>query len=165
MKTIKYDRLSAVNYAKKWALFRNPKFYDYEQLGGDCTNFISQCIYAGAKVMNYNTINGWYYINGNKKSPSWTGVEFLYRFLIKNKGVGPRAKIVQQKELQIGDIAQLSFYNNIYGHSLFIINIDDVNDLNKIQIATHTYDVLGKNIGEYYFDKIRFIHIENIGKY
>ena len=165
MKTIKYDRISAVNYARKWALSRNPKYYDYEQLGGDCTNFISQCIYAGAKVMNYNTINGWYYINGNKKSPSWTGVEFLYKFLINNKGVGPRAKIVQQNELQIGDIAQLSFNNNIYGHSLFIINIDDVNDLNKIQIATHTYDVLEKSIGEYYFDKIRFIHIENVGKY
>ena len=165
MKLVKYDRRLAVNYAKKWALSRNPKYYDYDNLGGDCTNFISQCIYAGAKVMNYNFSNGWYYINGNKKSPSWTGVEFLYKFLINNKGVGPIAKIVKQNELKIGDIAQLSFNNNIYGHSLFIINIDDVNDLNKIQIATHTYDALGKSIGEYIYDKIRFIHIENVGKY
>lgn len=51
MKSIKYDRISAVNYAKKWALSRNPKFYDFDPIGGDCTNFISQCIYAGAKVM------------------------------------------------------------------------------------------------------------------
>ena len=165
MKTINYDRISAVNYAKKWALSRNPRYYDFDSIGGDCTNFISQCIFSGSKVMNYKLNNGWYYINGNKKSPSWTGVEYLYKFLINNKEVGPRAKVANQNELQIGDIAQLSFGNNIFGHSLFIINIDDVNDLNKIQIATHTYDELGKNIGEYYFYKIRFIHIENVGKY
>ena len=38
--------------------------------------------------MNYNKNNGWYYINGNKKSPSWTGVEFLFRFLTSNKKEG-----------------------------------------------------------------------------
>ena len=66
-----------MEYAKKWALSRNPKFYDYEKIGGDCTNFASQCIYAGSGVMNNKT---WYYKNGNQKSPSWTGVEFLYDF-------------------------------------------------------------------------------------
>ena len=56
MKLVKYDRRLAVNYAKKWALSRNPKYYDYDNLGGDCTNFISQCIYAGAKDRRYSTI-------------------------------------------------------------------------------------------------------------
>ena len=39
-----YDRQKAVDYALTWALDRNPKFYDFSSLGGDCTNFISQCI-------------------------------------------------------------------------------------------------------------------------
>ena len=43
-----YDRRAAVLYAHRWAYGRNPAFYDYEHLGGDCTNFASQCIYAGA---------------------------------------------------------------------------------------------------------------------
>ena len=30
MKTINYDRISAVNYAKKWALSRNPRYYDFD---------------------------------------------------------------------------------------------------------------------------------------
>jgi len=34
-----YDRAAAVAYARKWALSRNPRYYDYEDLGGDCTNF------------------------------------------------------------------------------------------------------------------------------
>lgn len=158
-----YNRQEAVLYAKKWALLRNPKYYDFDPIGGDCTNFISQCIYAGSKTMNYNKVNGWYYINGNKKSPSWSGVPYLYKFLTTNKGVGPRGREVKQNQIQIGDIAQLAFYNNVYGHSLLIINIEDINDLNKIAIATHTYDVLEKKIGEYNYEKIRFIHIDNVG--
>ena len=38
-----YDRARAVRYAHRWAYGRNPRFYDYEELGGDCTNFASQC--------------------------------------------------------------------------------------------------------------------------
>ena len=49
----KYDRNNAVEYAKRWALSRNPRYYDFHGIGGDCTNFASQCIYAGAGVMNY----------------------------------------------------------------------------------------------------------------
>ncbi|MBP3352092.1 MAG: amidase domain-containing protein [Lachnospiraceae bacterium] len=53
MREITYNRTAAVYYARKWALGRNPAYYDFEEVGGDCTNFASQCIYAGAGVMNY----------------------------------------------------------------------------------------------------------------
>ena len=43
-----YDRRAAVEYAHKWAFGRNPEFYDFSEIGGDCTNFASQCLYAGA---------------------------------------------------------------------------------------------------------------------
>lgn len=163
MNTKMYNRDAAISYAKKWALSRNPRYYNFDPVGGDCTNFISQCLYAGSNKMNYNRENGWYYNNGYNKSPSWSGVNFLYKFLITNKGYGPRGKNVIQSKIEVGDIAQLSFNGVTFGHSLFIIKIDDVNDLDKISIATHTYDVLGKKIGEYNFSKIRFIHIENVG--
>lgn len=162
MKKIEYNRQKAIEYAKKWALSRNPKYYNFDNVGGDCTSFISQCIFAGSNKMNYSKTNGWYYLNGYDKSPSWSGVSFLYDFLTSNKGVGPRGIKVSQNDIKDGDIAQLSFSNNVFSHSLFIINIDDINNLNKIAIATHTYDALGKKIGEYVFDKIRFIHIEGV---
>ena len=85
MQIKKYKRDDSVKYAKKWAYLRNPKYYNYDAIGGDCTNFVSQCIYEGCKVMNYDKVNGWYYKKANDKSPSWTGVEFLYKFLINNK--------------------------------------------------------------------------------
>lgn len=163
MVTKSYDRNSAINYAKKWALSRNPKYYNFDAVGGDCTSFVSQCLYAGSKKMNYNTKNGWFYTNGYNKSPSWSGVEFLYKFLTTNKGYGPRGKTISQSEVKPGDIAQLSFDGNTFGHSLFIIDVGNPNNLNQISVATHTYDTLGKKIGEYNFSKIRFVHIEDIG--
>lgn len=163
MNTIKYNRDLAISYAHKWALSRNPKYYNFDLVGGDCTSFVSQCLFAGCKKMNYSRQDGWYYNNGNDKSPSWSGVQFLYNFLTTNKGVGPHAKEISQNQIEPGDIVQLSFSDNVFGHSLFVISVENPNDLNKIFIAAHTYDVLGKRIGEYNFNKIRFIHIENVG--
>lgn len=162
MNTRAYDRNSALAYAHKWALSRNPRYYNFDAVGGDCTSFISQCLFAGSKKMNYNYENGWYYNSGYDKSPSWSSVESLYKFLIKNKSYGPRGKEVSQFEINPGDIAQLSFNGATFGHSLFIIDIAGPS-LNNIAIATHTYDALGKKIGEYNFLKVRFIHIEDVG--
>ncbi len=151
-----YDRNKAIMYAQKWAYLRNPKFYNYDGIGGDCTNFVSQCIYEGCKIMNYDTINGWFYNSANDKSPSWTGVEFLYKFLINNKGIGPFARKCSIEELKPGDIIQLSFDGIKFAHSLFVVN----NVGGKILIATHTFDSYGRDINSYSYEKIRFMKIE-----
>lgn len=152
-----YDRNAAINYAKKWALSRNPRYYNFDPIGGDCTNFVSQCLFAGSQKMNYDIKNGWFYNNGYDRTPSWTSVEYLYNFLIKNKNYGPRGKDVLKDEVKAGDIAQLSFSGNKFEHSLLIINPS------TLSVAAHTYDVLGKKISEYNFSKVRFIHIIDVG--
>lgn len=164
MKNLQYNRKLAIEYAKKWAYGRNPKYYNFDDIGGDCTNFISQCIFAGSNVMNYNKNNGWYYINGNNKSPSWTGVEFLHKFLVNNKGVGPYGKKSEINGLEIGDIVQLSFDGKTFTHSLIIVNIES-NNLDNIYISSHTFDSFGRKINSYSFRNIRFIHIERVRKY
>ncbi len=45
MNTRKYEHELAVKYAKKWALSRNPKYYNFDPIGGDCTSFVSQCLF------------------------------------------------------------------------------------------------------------------------
>ena len=88
-----YNRLEAVIYAHRWAYSRNPSFYDYEELGGDCTNFASQCIYAGTGIMNFTPTYGWYYIDPDDKAPAWTGVEYLRNFLVRpERSPGPVAQ-------------------------------------------------------------------------
>src|SRR4029079_15512066 len=40
----RYDRLKAVQYARKWARGTNPQ---YGRMANDCTNFVSQVLYEG----------------------------------------------------------------------------------------------------------------------
>ena len=75
-----YDRERAYEYAKKWAFDRNPLFFDYTGIGGNCTNFVSQAIYAGGCVMNFTPVYGWYFLSDSRRTASWTGVEFFYNF-------------------------------------------------------------------------------------
>ena len=71
LKIIPYDRFAGVSYAHRWAYERNPKYMNFDELGGDCTNFASQCLYAGAGVMNFTPTFGWYYNSGKDTRSIW----------------------------------------------------------------------------------------------
>ena len=156
MRTIPYNRAAAVAYAERWALSRNPAYYDFEHLGGDCTNFASQCIYAGCGVMNYTPVTGWYYITANDRTASWTGVEFLYRFLVNNQSVGPCARVVPRGEVQPGDVVQLGTAEGRFYHSPVVVGVIG----NEIYVAAHTYDALWRPLSTYSFARLRCLHIE-----
>ena len=76
-----YIRENAVTYARKYAFSQNPLFSSFAGIGGNCTNFVSQAIYAGSCEMNYTPTFGWYYISLNERSPSWTGVDYFFNFI------------------------------------------------------------------------------------
>ena len=154
---LKYNRQKIYDYAEKWAYSRNPKYYNFDSVGGDCTNFVSQCIFAGYGKMNYNQNNGWYYIDGNNKSPSWTGVEFLYEFLISNRGVGPKGEKTTIDKLEIGDVIQLSFDGIKYSHSLVVVQSG--NSVENTLIAAHTFDTFGRRVSSYGYEEYRCVHL------
>lgn len=157
MKEVAYDRQAAVSYARRWALDRNPAFYNFDGIGGDCTNFASQSIHAGSKIMNYTPVMGWYYRSSYDRSPSWTGVGYLYNFLINNKSVGPYAHVVSQREVQPGDIVQLGTYDGRFYHSPVITAITP-----EILVAAHSDDALDRPLSSYVYDQARFLHIDGV---
>lgn len=158
-----YQRGNAVNYAVQWALQRNPRYYDFSNLGGDCTNFASQVIFAGAGVMDYTPVYGWYYKNGNEKTPSWTGVDYLYQFLINNQRRGPFAKEGAITDIEPGDLVQLSFGNQPhFNHSLIVTKRENPINAENIYIATHSPDFLHRRLSTYHWVAIRFIHIQGV---
>ncbi len=157
MREILYNRTAAVAYARKWAMSRNPAFYNFDNIGGDCTNFASQSIYAGAKVMNYTPVTGWFYRSSFDRTASWTGVEYLYQFLVNNSSVGPYGHIVQQSEAQPGDIVQLGTFGGSFYHSPVITSVSPT-----ILVAAHTYDALDRPLASYIYDIARFIHIDGV---
>lgn len=157
---IDYDREKAVEYAHKWAYDRNSAYLDFENLGGDCTNFASQVIYAGSGVMNFTSVHGWYYIDSWSRTASWTGVNYLYDFLVSNRGNGPFAEQVDVRDARPGDIAQLSFQGGgIFNHSPVIVRTGGPAGLDNILISTHTDDLDNYPLTTYNWVDIRFIHI------
>ncbi len=160
MDILNYDRAAAVAYAGKWAFGRNPKFYDFSKIGGDCTNFASQCIYAGAGVMNFTSTFGWYYKSVNDRTPSWTGVEYLYNFLTANDGAGPFAEEVSLDKLEIGDVVQLGKATGDFYHSPVVVGFRR----GQILIAAHSYDAYNRPLSSYSYEKVRGIHILGVRK-
>lgn len=157
MREMRYNRNAVVSYAHRWALDRNPDYYNFEKIGGDCTNFASQCIYAGANIMNYTPVTGWYYRTASDRTASWTGVEYLYKFLINNQSVGPYGHVCTKAEVMVGDIVQLGNSAGIFYHSPVIIKTSP-----QILIAAHTYDAIYKPLTAYNYAKLRFIHIDGV---
>lgn len=159
MTLVEYDRKKAVAYAKRWALGRNSEFYDYSGIGGNCTNFASQCVYAGCGVMNYTKDFGWYYIDANDKSPSWTGVEYLKNFITTNDSVGPFGEITRLSRLLPGDIIQLVGADGRAFHTVVLTDIRKTRLGVRYLVCAHSRDVYQKNLFSYSFSSLICIHI------
>ena len=161
MRIINYDRLSAVEYAREWAFSRNPAYYDFSAIGGDCTNFASQCLFAGAGVMNFTPDIGWYYENVNNRAAAWTGVEYFYRFLTENNrspigtGAGPIAEEVPLYGLEMGDFVQFGRETGDFYHTPIVVGFSRGVPL----LAAHSYDAYNRSLNSYSFQRLRCLHI------
>lgn len=151
MKLQKYDRQKATQYAKKWALGRNPAYHDYEHYGGDCTNFISQCLHVGGIPFDVNgrdSTQKWYWYSDNSRTPSWTSARPLKSYLLNNnnatsKRYGVYAKVCQYEELELGDLVQKTINGNIT-HTMIVTGfvLDQKGHLMDYLVCQHSYDLL-----------------------
>lgn len=158
-----YDRERAVAYARRWARDRNPIFFDFTGRGGNCTNFVSQCIFAGCCQMNFTPDFGWYYISPNERAAAWTGVEFFYNYITDNavgpgvgNGLGPFGREVQNRLLLPGDVIQLGRRDGDYYHTLIVTGYGRRTYL----VSAQSDDALNRPLSSYNYDRIRYIHIE-----
>ena len=150
-----YNRENAVAYAKKYAFSQNSLFANFAGIGGNCTNFVSQCIYAGSCEMNYKPTFGWYYISLNERSPSWSGVEYFYNFIIENADVGPFGRVATSDELENGDVIQLGRNDDGFYHTLLVVGFDG----EDILVAAQTDNAYARPLSTYEYDFARFIKI------
>lgn len=158
-----YNRQAAVAYADYWAYRRNPRYYSFDDIGGDCTNFVSQCIYAGSGVMNFTPTYGWYYISLSDRAPAWSGVIYLYRFLTENQGPGPFGRGLSAGELaqaEVGDIIQLNLGGEDYGHTAIVVTPGDSPE--EIRVAAHDNNANCRPLSTYAYTAVRGIHIEGV---
>ena len=161
MKIVDYNRALALSYAKQYALSPNPAYYNFSSIGGDCTNFASQCLFAGSMKMNFTPTFGWYYQNANNRAPAWTGVNEFYNFLTNNliinkigNGVGPFGEEQTISRLKCGDFIQLGRDNTFY-HTLIVVSFKGKMPL----LASHSIDVYEKPLADFSYEKARGISI------
>ena len=113
--------------------------------------------------MNYTPDFGWYYINANRKAPAWTGVEYLFRFLVReDKSVGPVAEETGITGIQPGDLIQLSFDGKSYSHTPVVVYANQAESLSDILVAAHSQDSDNRPLSTYQFQKIRYLHVVGV---
>ena len=161
--TMPYVREAALAYAARWALARNPLFYNFTEVGGDCTNFVSQSILAGSCVMNMTPTFGWYYRSVEDRAPAFTGVEafwdfFTGEFARENGGVGPFGKAVGEREVLLGDVVQLGREDGTFYHTLLVTGRRD----GELLVSAHTRDVRDRPLSSYSAALMRFLHVEGV---
>ncbi|MFD1707267.1 amidase domain-containing protein [Siminovitchia sediminis] len=136
MERYSYDRLKAVQYAERWWNDYNPA---YEKFDVDCTNYVSQCLFAGgAPMRGYpDRTKGWWYRNRNW-SYSWSVANALKVYL-EHSTAGLRAAEVQDpRELQPGDIICYDFQGDgRYDHNT-IVTGEDADGMPLVN--AHTYN-------------------------
>lgn len=106
-----YNPQQAVQYAERYWNGHNPAFLHFND---DCTNFISQCLWAGGMPMVFSNqpSRGWWYRRQGRRhtwSYSWTVAHIFYTLLTKG---GPSGKVVQvssAEELSLGDVICYDF--------------------------------------------------------
>ncbi|MGG1614855.1 amidase domain-containing protein [Paenibacillus sp. FSL K6-2441] len=127
-RSIAYRREEAVIYADRWWDSFNPEFAAFEV---DCTNYISQCLFAGGAPINYTgkRESGWWYkgyVGGRELwSYSWSVANALARYLGQSR-TGLRAELLERPEqLQLGDVIAYDWDGNgTFQHNTIVTAFD-----------------------------------------
>lgn len=159
MRLIRYDRKSALDYAQKWAMSRNTAYLNFDGIGGDCTNFASQCLYAGVGVMNYEKDIGWYYNSPTDRAAAWSDAGHFRRFMFSNTRQGPFGVSVSLNQLEPGDFISLNNGTEYY-HTLIITGFSDDIPL----VAAHTDDAYMRRLSTYRYGSAHGLHILGANK-
>jgi hypothetical protein len=118
-----YNRAQAVRYAETWWNSYNPAFPKFDV---DCTNFVSQCLYAGgAPMTGYpNRAKGWWCKN-KSWSYSWA-VAHSFRWYLSGARVGLQAvEVSSPEQLMAGDVICYDFQGNgRFDHSTIVVAKD-----------------------------------------
>ncbi len=138
-----YNASKAVTYANKWAMSRNPNYANFDGVGGDCTNFTSQCLKAGDIPMHMGgdgTMNCWYYTSSGNRSATWTHAQNFRHYMNSSSSKINKSKTTWSDAVN-GDLIQLMYNGSTAEHSMIITGIVySSSGRSDLLICCHTYD-------------------------
>ncbi|MHC3474407.1 amidase domain-containing protein [Streptomyces sp. 7R007] len=103
-----YDYTAMAAYAEKYWKTYNTAYRRYNSAGGDCTNFLSQSLYAGGwkQVTTSGEDYGTWWSGSSSDSDTWIGVNEWSWFTQTAKRTTALANAYQ---MDIGDVLQMDF--------------------------------------------------------
>lgn len=164
----KYNGRAAANYAVKYALVPNKSYKYFQSInenGGDCTNFVSQCLRAGGAPQDYNNLRPWWYdMKQGKASVCWAVAHSLYWYLKTNQSSNRTAikglEVDNVLELEIGDIIFYENYRNVIFHGAVVTSFARIGGNSEPLISQHTFNLLNVTYKkDYSYKKLHFLKI------
>lgn len=125
-----YDRKAAVAYADTWVGQRNQEWDDFSGQGGNCQNFVSQCLFAAGipRDISGDAIWSWgreagTFSENQMDTISWINVKTFLDYASENMGYGLSADTeVDYWSGETGDVLQMGF-PDIWNHAVLISSI------------------------------------------
>lgn len=132
-----YNRLQAVRYAEAWWNDYNPQFRSFDV---DCTNFISQCLYAGGIPMRQSgsRSTGWWYRGGNSTAALWSyswAVAHSFRWHLEKGHIKTEVK-PSADLLSLGDVICYDFDGDGHWQHSTIVVAKDINGMPLVNAHT-----------------------------
>ena len=134
-----YSGAAAAAYADTYWQNYNTAWPSFANSGGDCTNFVSQALYAGGIVMRtsppYSGSAAWYMLKNKRRwsySPTWINAQDNSAFLLQLPGVTQVASVYGAAPGQLvadgasqGDVVLYDFNNDgVFDHEAIIVASD-----------------------------------------
>lgn len=145
-----YNSTLAKNYANTYWNTTNPPYYLWNYDGGDCTNFVSQAIYAGEGKTPPDTSGmttsptrsysyDWYYVWNNSGSLPWIRVQSQYDFITGNTSrIGPYGSgSYSYCDARVGDVIQISDGSSWFHEGIVVAASTPCVGLQSIYIDAH----------------------------
>lgn len=156
-----YDRAAAYDYLMAYCGKRNPAWYAYDDVGGNCMNFGSQVLLAGGIPEDEKGDEEWYWDGQNDLDLSWINVGRFYDYCRKNEGFG----LVADTEAgyytgEVGDVLIVGF-NGDHRHTTVISHVvtDESGDTVDYLISCNTTNYRDFPASAYYYTFHRLIKI------
>lgn len=164
-KTVKstYNTRDAVLYAFRYATSPNKDYYDFTNNGGDCTNFVSQCLYAGGIKQHIGTAltdTCWFYKTSKNRSSSWTGAKQFKNYITNSKS---KINMVPTNFSNVftGDVIQLVNKSGVPYHTLFVNGISYTDGKKDVLVCAHTANRRNVALSVYYGNSTKkYYHIK-----
>ncbi len=145
-----YDGELAAAYGVEWIGKRNPEWDDFTGKGGNCQNFVSQCLYAGGIPRDISGRATWSWTRqgsgmaeDERQEISWINVEAFREYASENRRYGLAAQIdMPYYAGAVGDVIQMGFPER-WSHAVLISQViyDEKSNVIDYLIHSNTADV------------------------